>query len=134
MTTKPARSRCSTNRFATVSADIISSVLRVRLRSAYRSANASAAARSAGSAGDRLSVGHGREWRDRDGRSCLHLSSFPYDRMKAVWPDDLPSPTVSNIVPSVKPERSYESYRFIQAVEAPENLDISLPNDTKPLV
>lgn len=81
-----------------------------------------------------VSVGHGREWRDRDGRSCLHLPSFPCDRMKAVWPDDLPSPTVSNIVPSVKPERSYESYRFIQAVEAPENLDISLPNDTKPLV
>jgi hypothetical protein len=53
---------------------------------------------------------------------------LPYDRLKALWPDD--RPTVSNIVPSVKPERSYESYRFIQAVEAPENLDISLPNDT----
>jgi hypothetical protein len=54
-----------------------------------------------------------REWRDRDGRSCLHLLSFPYDRMKALWPDDLPSLTVSNKVPSVKPERSHESYRFI---------------------
>ena len=55
MTTKPDSFRCSTKRLATISA-MISSVLCVRLRPAYRSANASAAARSLGDAGVSLSA------------------------------------------------------------------------------
>jgi phosphatidylserine/phosphatidylglycerophosphate/cardiolipin synthase-like enzyme len=54
MMTKPARSRCSTSRLATISA-VISSALRTRLRPWKRSAKASASARSDGSAGVRLS-------------------------------------------------------------------------------
>ncbi len=53
MMTKPARSRCSTSRRATISA-MISSALWTRLRLWNRSAKASADARSEGSAGVRL--------------------------------------------------------------------------------
>ena len=47
MTTKPARSKCSTRRFATIS-DMNSSALWTRLRPEKRSANASAEAKIAG--------------------------------------------------------------------------------------
>jgi len=56
ITTKPARSKCLTSRFATRSA-MNESASWTRLRPAYRSANASAAARSSGSAGVSLSSG-----------------------------------------------------------------------------
>ena len=55
MTTKPARSRCSTRRRATIAA-MISPESRFRFRPSKRSANARASARSSGVAGVRRSV------------------------------------------------------------------------------